>query len=158
MKVMKQNLNLFISSVETGVLGVDHASLAIPGYPSNIVAESFYASLAISHQLSRTLTQTKSCLVFLACVDTEITDSAMPSALGISHQFTKNILNHTNYTVSLTLAQPYLSPQPCKVSLYKHISLVFQANIGITQCLYSDRLVIQLCLHIWSGGTPVLLA
>ncbi len=30
--------------------------------------------------------------------------------------------------------------------------------IGAKQCLYRDRFVTQLCLLVWSGGTPVLLA
>ena len=30
--------------------------------------------------------------------------------------------------------------------------------LDIKQCLYRDRLVTQLCLHIWLGGMPVLLA
>ncbi len=31
-------------------------------------------------------------------------------------------------------------------------------KIGLTLCLQRDRLVTQLCLHVWSGGTPLLFA
>jgi hypothetical protein len=36
-------------------------------------------------------------------------------------------------------------------------NLIFMV-FSLAQCLQRDRLVTQLCLHIWSGGTPVLLA
>jgi len=34
---------------------------------------------------------------------------------------------------------------------------VYKTSIQ-NQCFKTDRLVAQLCLHFWSGGTPVLLA